>query len=225
MDRGPSEIGPTRRSLTDAERRSVSTEIRRLAALGRSASKAHVPAAGAVIVVLWLWTLLATDAGWLVVSAFWAVVGGAIALWAGRAMRVHAAQFEGMARNLESALRRDTADVYDVRARAFAEVEEIEDEGACYVFDVGDDRLAFVYGQEFYEDEGFPSLDFSLVYLLDEAGRTVYMLMDRRGAKAEPTRTIPAAVKRTLDLPEHLEVRTGALDDFEISLRASDRGR
>lgn len=225
MDSPASEVGPTRRPLTDTEQRSVRSEIRRLLATGQRASKAYLPVAAGVIIVLWLLTLISADADWRVVTAFWVLTGGAITLWVRRDMRGHAAHFETMARNLESALRQDTAEVYDIRALAFAEVEEIEDEGACYVFDLGDDRLAFVSGQEFYEDEGFPSLDFSLVYLLDERGDTVHMLIDKRGAKAEPSRTISADVKQTLDLPGHPETRTGTLDDFEDSVgTASERG-
>ncbi|NIP60898.1 MAG: hypothetical protein GWM92_20765, partial [Gemmatimonadetes bacterium] len=49
-----------------------------------------------------------------------------------------------MARGMESALEADRAEIYDVRARAFAELEEVEDEGACYAFDLGDGRVVFV---------------------------------------------------------------------------------
>ena len=68
--------------------------------------------------MLWLWTVLASDASWLIITAFWLVVGGTIALGVRRDIRAHA-------------------------------------------------------GQESYEGAKFPSLDFSLVYVLNERGNTV----------------------------------------------------
>ena len=175
------------------------------------------------MLVLWLWTILASDASWFVVTAFWLIVGGAITLWVRRDMGAHGRHFEGMARGLESALRRNAADVYDVRATAFAELEEIEDEGACYAFEIEEGRLAFIQGQEFYESARFPSLDFSLVYVLDEAGRTVEMFIDKRGARAAPVKRIPSAIKQRLDVPDHLEVRAGKIDNLEDILRPPEQ--
>ena len=163
-----------------------------------------------MIVVLWLLTLLASDAPWVVVTAFWLVTGAGIAMWVGRDMRKHAGQFSDMAAGLQSALTANATDVYDVRARAFVEFEEQEDEGACYAFEIEGPRLVFVSGQEFYSGARFPSMDFSLVYVLDEAGRTVDMLIDKRGARAKPAFTIPAVEHR--ERPEHLEVRAGTID-------------
>ena len=209
----------------ETERRLIGAKIRSLTARGRRASRTSLPIAGGLVLVLWVWTILASDAPWFVVTGFWLIVGAGIALWAHREMRRHGGHLEGMARGLESALRRNAADVYTVRARSFAELEEIEDEGACYAFELDDNRLAFITGQEFYESAKFPSLDFSLVYVLDEAGQTVDMLIEKRGAKASPARKIPAAMKRKLDVPDHLEVRIGRIDDLESFLgRASPQG-
>ena len=59
---------------------------------------------------------------------------------------------------------------------------------------------------------------FSLVYVLNDADAAVDMLSEKRSAKATPARIIPAAVKRTLDVPENLSVRTGRLDELETRL-------
>jgi hypothetical protein len=214
-------LSPSRRPLTETERRVLRAKIRSLTARGRRASVAALPVTGGIVVVLWLWTVLASDVNWVIVTAFWLIVGAGIALWVRRDMRSHGRDFETMSRGLESALRRNAADVYDVRARLFAELEEIEDEGACYAFELDDGRIAFIQGQEFYDGARFPSLDFSLVYILDEAGQTVDMLLDKRGAKAIPARRIPAAVKQRLDVPDHLEVRTGRIADLENILATS----
>lgn len=215
---------PVTRPLSDSERRALRAKIRRLTARGDRAPQAALAAAAVVVLVLWLWTLVASDAPWYVITGFWVGLGGVIALWARRDMVKHRGEMRGMAARLESALRRNAADVYEVRASGFAEFEEIEDEGACYAFAIDEGRLAFVEGQDYYSGARFPSLDFSLVYVLDEAGESVDMLIDKRGPKAAPTRVVPAAVKKTLEVPAHLELRAGTLADLERVLqRAQER--
>ena len=213
-----------RRPLTDKERRALRAKAGRLTANQRRASTTYLPIGGGIIFVLWLWTILASDAPWLVVTAFWLVAGAGITFWVRRDMLSHAGQLGRMVQDLGSAARRGEADVYDIRATAFAVLEEVEDEGACYAFALDGDRLAFVVGQEFYEAARFPSLDFSLIYPLDERGNPVEMLIEKRGDKAVPARTIPAAVKWTLNVPGHLEVRAGRLDDLETVLGAARDG-
>jgi hypothetical protein len=80
-------------------------------------------------------------------------------------------------------------------------------------------RLVFVAWQEFYESARFPSLNFSLVYPLDEQGRPVEMFIEKRGGKTAPARTVPAAVKKSLNVPDHLEVCAGRKDNLEAILR------
>lgn len=196
--------------MTEQERRVLRARIRSLKGRGARSRTRWIPIAIGVVGVLWLLTILASDAPWMVVTAFWLVTGVVIALWVRRDMKKHASQFDDMAAGLQSALTANAADVYDVTARAFVEFEEVEDEGACYAFEIDGPRLVFVSGQEFYAGARFPSLDFSLVYVIDEAGRTVDMLIDKRGARAKPARTIPAS-KQT-EQPEHLEVRAGTID-------------
>ena len=181
-DRAVSVLDASRRPLTRTERRLIRSKIHSFTARGRRASRVALPISGGVVLLLWLWTILASDAPWLVVTLFWCVVGGAIAIWVRGTCRAYG-PFREMAHNLESALRRNAADVYDIHARSFVAFEEIEDEGAYYAFELEGDRLVFVTGQEFYEGARFPSLDFSLVYVLDERERTVDMFIEKRGAK------------------------------------------
>jgi hypothetical protein len=204
---------PVRRTLRPAERRLTQARIKSLGVRARRASTRAVPVTAAIVSVLWIWTILASEAPWHVITAFWITVGGALALWVRRNLRGNTGHFQRMMQEMESALVRSEADVYDVRARAFAEFEEVEDEGACYAFELDGSRLLFITGQEFYESAKFPSLDFSLVYVLDEQGQAVEMCIDKRGPKATPAHTIPASLKDTLDIPEHLEIRPGTLDD------------
>ena len=210
----------SRRGLTAAETRYLRAKIASLSRTGQRALRAYLPIGGAIILALWLVTVLVADAPLLVITLFWIVVGVVIMLWVRWDMRKDAGQLESIARGLDSALQRNAADVYDVRATAFAEFEEVEDEGACYAFALGDGRLVFIAGQEFYPGARFPSLDFSLVYVLDEQGRAVEMLIEKRGARATPAHIIPAATKELLDVPDHLETRGGGIDTLEILLRA-----
>jgi len=219
-----SEMSPTsRRPLTRQETRLLTAKVRSLQARSRRASLAALQLGAGIIALLWIVTLVASDAPPLVVSLFWLVAGGVILLWVRRDMRTHARNQDTMVRSFESSLRRNAADVYDVHARAFAEFEEVEDEGACYAFELEGERLLFISGQQFYPEAKFPSLDFSLVYVLDERDQTVDMFVDKRGPRAEPTRTISATVKEELDVPGHLETRVGRLDDLERQLRVTGR--
>jgi len=222
-DRPTSALRAFRRPLTAIEQRLIRSKIRGLTTRHLRGSAAAFGIMGGGLLILWLVTVLVSDAPLLVITAFWLVAGGVIALWVWRDMRVDARNLEGMGRELASAPRRNEAEVYDVRARAFAEFEEIEDEGACYAFELDGDRLVFITGQEFYEAARFPSLDFSLVHVLDEHGKAVDMLMDKRGAKAAPARTISAAIKETLDIPDHLDVRPGTVKEVERILVAGSR--
>jgi hypothetical protein len=212
------ELDPVRRPLTDTQRRAIRSKVRHLTTTGRRASTIYLPITAGLMGLLWLWTILASDAPWLVVTAFWFAIGAGIALWTRRDMRTHAAQLEGMAHRLESALTRNEADVYEIRAGSFAVLEEVEDEGACYAFQLEGDQLVFIVGQEFYEAARFPSLDFSLVYPLDEHGNTVDMFIEKRGDRAKPAKAIPSAVKERLDVPQHLEMRKGTVDNLEAVL-------
>lgn len=209
-----------RRPLTHAERRLLRCKIRRHPIRpGEVDRRVGFIVAGATA-VLWLWTLLASAAPWLLVTGFWLVLGWVLYVWVRRDMRKETAHLLAMTSSMESALRRDEAESFDILAEAYAEFEEVEDEGACYAFDLGDGRLVFLAGQEFYPSARFPSLDFSIVYPLDEDGGSADMWIEKRGWATEPDRVVPAALKWELAerLPESLEVVSGDLGTLESSL-------
>lgn len=211
-------LQPMERPLTPAEARLLDAKVRDLRARGASSPKT-VLIGVAGVGILWLVTLLASDAPWLAITTFWLVAGAVIVLWVRRDARRDTAHLAVWAERLESALRADRAEVYDIRGRRFAELEEFEDEGACYAFEIADDRVVFVTGQEFYPGARFPSLDFSLVYPLDEQGSQVDLWIEKRGERAEPAVVVPARVKWELEIPEHLTVVGGRLDRLEETLR------
>lgn len=162
--------------------------------------------------------MIASDESWLVITLVWIAVGCVISGWVWRDAKRDSRYAVGVAERLESALSRNEANVFDFEARSFVEFEEVEDEGACYAFDLGSGQIAFVAGQEFYPEARFPSLDFSLVYPLDAEGNEVDMLIEKRGPKEDPMRKIPRDVKMEFMIPEHLEVLEGQLGDLESLL-------
>jgi len=65
------------------------------------------------------------------------------------------------------------------------------------------------------------SLDFALVYLLDENGNPIEMVIDKRGPKASPEHVIPAQSKFDHGIPDHLEVRQGTLAEIARAFRST----
>jgi hypothetical protein len=208
------------RPLKQAEVRLLKARASMIKRSGRRARSASLWVGLATILLLWALTLIASDSPALIVTLFWFVVGGGIVLAVRSSMRAEGRQLQAVAAGLESAVRRDLAEVYDIRATGFVEFAEIEDEGACYAFELPGERLVFLQGQEFYGAAGFPSLDFSLVMPVDESGRRVDILIEKRGPKAKPQRVVPAKVKRGLGFPDDLQLIRGSLTDIEERLRS-----
>lgn len=207
-------LEPRTRPLHPSERRLLATRVRELRSRSADAPKVFL-LGKAIFGVLWLLTLLASDASWILITLFWIVVGGTIILWVWWDARKNLEHVRRTARRMRAALEHDRAEVYDIEARAYAEFEEVEDEGACYAFDLGDGRLVFLAGQRFYPAARFPSLDFSLVRLLDPEGAPVDGWIEKRGERAEPDRVIPADVKWELEIPDSLGVVRGTLERLE----------
>jgi hypothetical protein len=214
-------LEPTRRQLSQVESRYVRAQIRNLSARAARAPRGFLAIGGGIVFAFWMITILLSDSPFIVVTLFWLAAGGAILLWTGWEVRKDAGHFKTMIRRLESALRRNAADVYDIRAKSFAEFEEIEDEGGCYAFELENGRMVFISGQQFYPSAKFTGLDFSLVYLLDENDRPADMLIEKRGAKAKPAKIIPSVTKRDLQISEHLEMHPGRIDNLETQLWAA----
>ena len=217
--RARNSLQPRRRALTDAERRLLKARGSSFRHIGHRAVSRGWWVGAVAIAVLWALTMVASDAPALVITGFWLVAGGVIVLWVRRDLGADRRTLDHVAAGLESAIRRNEADVYDIRASGLVEFEEMEDEGACYAFQLEGDRLVFLQGQEFYEEARFPSLDFSLVFPLDESGRRVDMLIEKRGPKATPERRIPGSLKESLAIPEDLQIIEGTLAGIEDRLR------
>jgi len=176
-------------------------------------------ATASVCVLLALWTLAASDAPRSIVIAFWSVLAVLLTLWIAAPQRRSRAR---QAAALSDALRANRARELRIQSSRVVEFEEIEDEGACYAFEADNARVLFVCGQEFYADDVFPNADFSLVTVLGSAGQPADSLIQHRGRKLEPERVVKSAIKRALQIPDHLETVAGPLVDIEYRLPRLD---
>lgn len=209
---------PVRRPLGSAEVEFLEARLREAESRARAGPRGAIAAGAGVTAVLWALTLLASDAPAWVVTLFWLAVGGAITTWV---RRERIGELAGTVAPLRSALRRREAEEFRVQATAFAELEEVEDEGAAYAFQIAPDRLLFLAGQEFYATDAFPALSFSLVYPLTEEGALADLIVSCDGPRAVPARVVPRERKRMLeDLPETMEVRPGTIETLESALGA-----
>jgi hypothetical protein len=170
-----------------------------------------------VIGALWGLTMLVAKESWVLVTAFWLCTGTGIGIWTILSekkkvlKRVHA---------VESAVARNEAEVLHVQSGQMIEFDEIEDEGACYAYQVDDERILFIVGQDFYSSVRFPNDNFEIIKIHDAAEHLVEMIIDKHGDKLQPMRTVAAEVKKKLRLPDHLEIVKGKLADIEQILKA-----
>ena len=203
------------RRLTDDEKRELGTRLDRLQSMIRvglpKAAAASVIVCGALAVL----TLLVSDAPRALIVGFWLALAVLFTLWVGLPARAGPRRQHAV---LSAALQHDRAQVFRVQSNRVVEFEEIEDEGACYAFDVGEGRALFVQGQEFYADDEFPNSDFSLVTVLGPGNMVTDEIFTKSGAKLEPERRIARDVKDRLTIPDHLEVIDADLATIESSL-------
>jgi hypothetical protein len=129
------------------------------------------------------------------------------------------------AETLFKAIDASTARVVHCRSDRFVAVEEVEDEGADYYFQVEDQLLLHLCGQQYDASERFPSDDFEIVEILDAAGNPTWCDIDTRGRKLTPTKVLRAEIRDPLlnagRYPEDRVLVRGSIDDLEHRLRNS----
>jgi hypothetical protein len=146
-----------------------------------------------------------------------------LALWTARSLRTGTAPQE---LRLERALSTGRAREFRIQSERVAEIEEYEDEGACYVFEFAEGASIVVSGQQFYATDTFPNADFSLIEVVGDDGVEIDELMRERGRRLEPVRRLPREIKDRVDIPEHLTELDVGVDDLEAELaRRTDAGR
>ena len=166
---------------------------------------------------LWAVTLI-TEKGrhWLFATALWLGVSVLILAWAYFSEKP---KYDAAIRRCEDALQRNEAHETSIQSDAFVELEEIEDEGVCYAFQLSHRRIVFVSGQDYYPTARFPNSDFSLIRIFDQQNFLVEEFVEKRGNKLKPQRKISAEMKSKLKVPGHLQVVEGDLDQLENLLK------
>jgi hypothetical protein len=205
-------ITRTERPLTDPEREKLTARLAHARSEASRVLVKTVAASAAVCGVLIIATLLASTAPRPLIVGFWLVMAGLFTVWIGLpGRRLMLSQIPA----LEDALRTTRARVVRVQSEHVVEFEEVEDEGACYAFETDPARVVFIVGQEFYEGDDFPNADFSMIEVLGSRGTPVDIWVEKSGRKLMPDRVVPAKVKWTLELPDHLAVVDVPLDRVE----------
>jgi len=121
---------------------------------------------------------------------------------------------------IDDALQHGSAREEIVQAARMVEVEEMEDEGACYPLEVEEQKLLILFGQEFYAGPKFPSTDFSLVELRDARQHPIEFYIEKRGEKLRPCRVIAAKDPLKLKIPYDDQFIPCRLDELDAHLEA-----
>jgi len=214
------EIGSVTRPLSEVERRFLMADLRRSQGRLRSFPKRQWSAGVIIFGLLWASTVIATKGNWLLATAFWLMLGAVISAWAYFSEKP---KYRDAVRRCEDALRRNEVHEVSIRSDAFVELEEIEDEGACYAFQLRDRRIVFVSGQDYYPSARFPNTDFSVIRVFDGERSLGQEFVEKRGSRLQPKRKISAEAKAQLEVPQHLQVIEGDLDELEHLLARSNQ--
>jgi hypothetical protein len=123
----------------------------------------------------------------------------------------------------EAAISGNEVHVTRVRSDEMVEFEEVDDEGACYAFQVDGPRIVFLNGQEYYPSAKFPNSDFSLVDIYGPDGSVLEEWIEKTGSKLRPVRKIPRKLKWQMEVPAHMQVIEGRIADLENLLSKKQR--
>jgi len=204
------------RPLSEAERRIVTSSLRQKQRRLKNFSKGILTAGLLIFAVFAIVPMIWSRGRLYVPVAVWFGIVALISVWGYFSEKP---KEESAVHIYASALRRNEAHITRIQSDEMVELEEEEDEGACYAFQLKD-KIVFIFGQDYYASARFPNTDFSLVEIRGENGSPIEGLIEKNGKKLKPKRTISAKVKSKLRIPGNLEVIEGNLGDLEDLLRA-----
>lgn len=98
-------------------------------------------------------------------------------------------------------------------------LDESDDEGVYYLFQLSDNTVFSFGGQDFYPSEDFPSDNFEIVEGRGVKGEILLLELYNYGSKIEPAKTFKANENRGLleklayPDPEKLTVISGTIED------------
>jgi len=217
-------LKPVVRPLREAERRILRWGVIRQRRLMARLLPFITLAVGVVLFGgLWGLSILATRAdkkgpSWQMSGLIWLAIGVPISLWSHRDLRKHVAKYQG---SCASALRMDRAVEIQIQSDSVAMFEAGTKHGPVYAFQVDDNDIVLIAYDKAHPSARFPNADFSLVDLFTEQKKPAVGLLEKRGKRIEPLKTIPSEMWAKLKMPEHLSVIQGKVSEIE-SLLARD---
>lgn len=214
-------LKPVVRHLYDVERRILNWGIIRQRRLMTRLAPLITLAVGIVLFGT-LWGLYGSrhqgdkkGPSWQLSGLIWLAIGILISLWSHRDIRRHAANYQG---TCASALRMNCAVEIRIQSDSVAIFEARAKHATAYAFQIGDNDIVVIVYKKAHPSSMFPNADFSLVDLFTERKRVAVGLVEQRGKKIEPVRTISSDVSPRLRVPEHLAVLRGRLSELEALL-------
>jgi hypothetical protein len=213
------QLSSNQRKCTASERKLLSRHRSELIKAKRQQRKKVILTSLSIFGTLALLSCLSNPGDAIVIIAFWLIVGIVISLW------IYIPGQRGLSKSIERydlAIDSSMADDSPIVSKRYWEIEEREDEGACYAFELLSRQVVFLSGQEYYANRKFPSLDFSLVAIKDNHGDEVEMLIQSRGPKVPPEKKLDAIIKSEYNIPDHGTIIDGTLEEvFEKIKRPS----
>jgi hypothetical protein len=199
------------RHLTKSEQRSLRCELSREKKRFSAILSRGVQAFCLVILPLWALSVFVLPAQWTLLTLFWFAFAVIVC---GSAYYSEKRRLGNIVRQLEEAVALNQAHVTKIQSLEFVEIEEQDDEGPTYAFQLPGNKIVFVSNQDFPTAK-FPNSEFSLVEIRDNAGKLVHWVVAKEGVKITPLRKISARNARHLWVPNYLDVIDGTLDELE----------
>jgi len=109
----------------------------------------------------------------------------------------------------------------NIVSEKYIELSEVEDEGVQYLFQISDNKIISIGGQEFYPTKKFPSNDFEIALSYGKFGELVLFEKYVNGHKIQPIKKVTGQNKWDLisnsnyPNPENYTIIDGKIEDFE----------
>ena len=202
----------TVRPLNDKEKRALALRLASFKADWIRFRRRFAVVAAGLCAVMTPVTVIAGNVSWAIGLTFWSTISALIGAWV---WVEQVTRRRKRVQQIDLALRGGQVREVRVQASAVVELEEVEDEGACYAFDVGNGTVVFISGQEFYPSRTFPNADFSLIEVHDTEGVAIESYLEKRGDRLKISKTISAESRKRLRVPDHLERLDAPLVEIE----------
>ena len=120
---------------------------------------------------------------------------------------------------MKKALENGRVSIKKVKSNRVIEIEEYEDEGAGYIFDIGNGKILFLKGQRFFpadESMEWPNSEFEIVRTVHG---NLWIGIFCYGKGLEPAQVIPTSkCKQDIVWADREDLLNGNVDDFAHSI-------